>query len=99
MMTTNALIEGMRPKQDLFVQLRSVVGNRSMRCSRLWRRASPYLVHPWTRTSCIPAVVSGFWNNLAAHLAPSPLNHSYSYASAGDRATCFARLPQKSGSW
>ena len=40
-------------------------------------------------------VLSGFWNNLAAHLARSPLNHSYCYASAGDRATCFARLPQK----
>jgi len=71
-----------RYEMYFFVRLNTVLGNRSMRCS----------------TSCIPAVVSGFWNNLAAHLARSPLNRSYGHASAGDRATCFARLPQKSGS-
>lgn len=27
------------------------LGNCSMRCPRLWLPASPYLVHPWTRTS------------------------------------------------
>jgi hypothetical protein len=32
-------------------------GSRSRRCPRLGHPASPYLVHPWTRTSCIPAVV------------------------------------------
>ena len=31
----------------------ATVGNRSLRCSRLWLPASPYLVHPWTRASPI----------------------------------------------
>ena len=34
--------------------------------------------------------LSGFITNLAVHLARSPLNHSYGYASADDRATCCA---------
>jgi hypothetical protein len=37
--------------------LQALLGNCSLRCSRLWHPASLYLVHPWTRTSCIPAVV------------------------------------------
>ena len=31
--------------------------------------------------------------NLAANLERSPLSHSYSYDSAGDRPTLFARFP------
>jgi len=38
-------------------------------------------------------------NNLASHLERSPLIHSYGYASAGDRPSCFARLPLKSKSF
>ncbi len=34
--------------------------------------------------------LSDFRANLAVHLARSPLNHSYSYASADDSATCCA---------
>ena len=37
-------------------------------------------------------VLFGFMNNLASHLGRSPLIHSYSYESAGDRPTCFANL-------
>jgi hypothetical protein len=32
----------------------------------------------------------GFSKNLASHFDRSPLNHSYGYASAGDRPNCFA---------
>jgi hypothetical protein len=32
----------------------------------------------------------GFRKNLASHFDPSPLNHSYGYAPAGDRPNCFA---------
>jgi hypothetical protein len=32
----------------------------------------------------------GFRKNLASHFDRSPLNHSYGYASAGDRPNCFA---------
>ncbi len=42
--------------------------------------------------------LSSFWNNLAAHLERSPLNHSFGYGSAVDLPTCFANLPQNSGS-
>jgi len=45
------------------------------------------------------SVLFGFWNKLASHLGRSPLIHSYGYASAGDRPTCFASLPQNSKSW
>jgi hypothetical protein len=38
-------------------------------------------------------------NNLASHLERSPLIHSYGYASAGDRPTCFASLSLKSKSF
>jgi hypothetical protein len=38
-------------------------------------------------------------NNLASHLGRSPLIHSYGYESAGDRPTCFARLPLNSKSF
>jgi hypothetical protein len=38
-------------------------------------------------------VLFGFMNNLASQLGRSPLMHSYGYASAGDRPTCFASLP------
>jgi hypothetical protein len=38
-------------------------------------------------------------NNLASHLERPPLIHSYGYASAGDRPTCFAILPIKSKSF
>jgi hypothetical protein len=38
-------------------------------------------------------------NNLASHLERSPLIHSYGYASAGDRPTCFASLPTNSKSF
>ena len=38
-------------------------------------------------------VLFGFMNNLASHLEQSPLIHSFGYESAGDRPTCFARLP------
>ena len=41
----------------------------------------------------------GFMNSLASHLERSPLIHSYDYASAGDRPTCFASLPIKSKSF
>jgi len=44
-------------------------------------------------------VLFGFMNNLASHLERSPLIHSYGYASAGDRPTCFANLPIKSKSF
>jgi len=44
-------------------------------------------------------VLFGFTNNLASHLERSPLMHSYSYASVGDRPTCFASLPLKSKSF
>ena len=44
-------------------------------------------------------VLFGFMNNLASHLERSPLIHSYSYESAGDRPTCFARLPINSKSF
>ena len=57
------LIIRVRLTMSLWASLHSVLGNCSMRCS----------------TSCIPAVVSGFWNNLAAELGRSPLNHSYGY--------------------
>jgi len=32
----------------------------------------------------------GFSKKLASHFDRSPLNHSYGYASAGDRPNCFA---------
>jgi len=32
----------------------------------------------------------GFSKNLASQFDRSPLNHSYGYASAGDRPNCFA---------
>ena len=35
-------------------------------------------------------VLFGFRTNLALHLERSPLNHSYGYASADDRPSCFA---------
>jgi hypothetical protein len=41
----------------------------------------------------------GFMTNLASHLERSPLIHSYGYASAGDRSTCFASLTIKSKSF
>ena len=44
-------------------------------------------------------VLFGFMNKLASHLERPPLIHSYGYASAGDRPTCFASLPIKSKSF
>jgi hypothetical protein len=44
-------------------------------------------------------VLFGFMDNLASHLGRSPLIHSYDYETAGDRTTCFARLPIKSKSF
>jgi len=41
-------------------------------------------------------VLFGFRPNLALHLGRSPLNHSYGYASADDRPTCFAGLTRNS---
>jgi len=38
-------------------------------------------------------------NNLASHLERSPLIHSYGYASARNRPSCFASLPLKSKSF
>jgi hypothetical protein len=38
-------------------------------------------------------------NNLASHLERSLLVHSFGYASAGDRPTCFASFPLKSKSF
>lgn len=43
-------------------------------------------------------VLFGFRPNLALHLAPSPLNHSDGYGSAGDSTTCLASLPLNSKS-
>lgn len=43
--------------QDTPICLHSLFGICSMHCSRLWHPASPYLIHPWTRTSYIPVVV------------------------------------------
>ena len=72
----NGVVEQpIRLTTGIWVNLHSVLGNCSMRCP----------------SSCVPAVVSGFWNNLAAHLARSPLNHSYGYDSAGDHPTATHR--------
>ncbi len=45
------------------------------------------------------SVLFGFWNILASHLERPALKRSYGYASAADRPTCFASLPQNSKSW
>jgi hypothetical protein len=42
---------------------------------------------PWIRFDLFE-----FRPNLALHLGRSLLNHSYGYASAGDRPTCLARF-------
>ncbi len=47
---------------------------------------------------CEQPVLFGSWPTLALHLDRSPLRHSYSYASAGDRPICFARATQNSES-
>ena len=57
-----------------------ILGNCAMRCSRLWLPASLYLVHPWTRTCCIPAVVFGFRPRRASHPDRSASNRSDGYA-------------------
>ena len=41
------------------------------------------------------SVLSGFWNDLTAHLKRSLLNHSYGYAFASDRSTLLASSPHK----
>ena len=62
------------------LQMHFVIGNCFLRCSRLGLPASFYLVHPWTRTACIPAVVFGFSPRRTSHLERSASNHSYGYA-------------------
>ena len=44
-------------------------------------------------------VLFGFMPNLALHLARSPLNRSYGYASAADHTTCLASLNLNSKSF
>ena len=39
--------------------LSNPLGFGVLRRSRLWHPASLYLVHPWTRTTCIPVGVPG----------------------------------------
>jgi len=51
-----------------------------------------YLYESSRHTALLQFVLFGFMNNLASHLARSHLIHSYGYESAGDRATCLARL-------
>jgi len=44
----------------------------------------------------LQSVLIGFLINLTSHLERSTLNHSYGYASAVDRPTCFVTLARKS---
>ena len=45
------------------------------------------------------SILFGFWNKLASHLERSAVNNIHGYASAADRPTCFASLPQNAKSW
>ncbi len=46
-----------KTRRKYFLCYASSLGNCVLRCSRCLFPTALYLVHPWTRTSCIPAVV------------------------------------------